>query len=415
MNVRSWAVLLAVGLCGCHGPTLELKQPVTFNGRVTDPHFRNSLVGQLRTDFLPGNRIDPLLNGDEILPAMLGAIRSATNSINLESYVWTSGRISDAFIEALMERARAGVEVRCIADGVGGAGLTGEDENRLRNAGVKFVRYNIPRPHLLHRINYRDHRKLMIIDGYVGFTGGACIADAWEGNAETKNLWRDTHFRVEGPGAAQIQGIFSVNWLKTEGELLLGEKFYPTLTPRGEAMAQNFASGRVDGGETARLVYLTAIAAARKNLRFAHAYFVPDDLALNALIEARRRGVEIEILTPGHIDSKMARSASRTLFPRLLEAGVKIYEYGPAMLHCKILIADDHFVSCGSINFDERSFNINDESNINVLDAAFATRMIADFDRDKAQSKPIRIADLKKTPWYKRAFERFTSLFRAQL
>jgi cardiolipin synthase A/B len=280
---------------------------------------------------------------------------------------------------------------------------------------VQLVRYNKPRLWLLNRVNFRDHRKLMIVDGKVAFTGGACIGDAWMGNAESKEVWRDTHFRVEGPAAAQIQGIFGANWLKTQGEMLIGEKFYPTLAPRGDSLAQNFAGGRQDGGQSARMVYLSAIAAAQKRIRLEHSYFVPDPLSLEALLKARERGVEIEILTPGNIDANIVRNASRALWPQLLRAGVKIYEYHPAMLHCKIMIVDNSFVTCGSVNFDERSFDINDESNMNVIDPVFAARMVADFEKDKAQSKVIHLQDLKKTPWHKSAFERFTSWFRPQL
>jgi cardiolipin synthase A/B len=407
--------LLALGTSACHGPKLELRKPVIYHGGPTNAVFRNSLAGQLRTDFLSGNRIEPLVNGDRFLPAMIAAIRAASNSVNLETYIWRSGQMSDQFIEALTERARAGVEVRCIADGLGTLSLKDDDEHRLRDAGVQFVRYNKPRLWLLNRVNFRDHRKLMIVDGRVAFTGGACIGDAWMGNAESKDVWRDTHFRVEGPAAAQIQGIFGANWLKTQGEMLIGEEFYPTLAPQGESLAQNFAGGRQDGGQSARMVYLSAIAAAKKHIRLEHSYFVPDELSLEALLNARKRGVEIEIITPGNIDANIVRNASRALWPQLLRAGVKIYEYHPAMLHCKIMIVDDSFVTCGSVNFDERSFDINDESNMNVIDPAFAARMVADFEKDKAQSKVIHLQELKKTPWHKRAFERFTSWFRPQL
>ncbi len=407
MKGKFLALVCVAGLfvTGCHGPKLQLKHQVAFRGSVTDPTFRDSLAGQLRTDFQPGNKLTPLLNGDQFLPAMIAAIRSATNSVNLETFIWKSGRMSDEFIDALTERARAGVEVRCIADGFGTYKLKDEDEQRLRAAGVKYIRYNKPRIYLPHRLNFRDHRKLMIVDGRIGFTGGACISDAWLGNAETKDLWRDTHFQVEGPSVAQIQGIFGANWLKTEGEMLIGEKFYPKLASPGEAVAQNFASGRLDGGETARMVYLSAIAAAKKHIRLQHSYFVPDDLALEGLLKARERGVEIEVITPGNIDANLVRNASRTLWPQLMRAGVKIYEYHPAMLHCKIMIVDDAFVTCGSVNFDERSFDINDESNMNVLDAAFTARMIADFERDKAQFKTMTLADVKQAPWHKRSFE----------
>jgi len=417
MRVRWWLALLAAGLCamGCRGPRLELKHQVVVGGSVTNDTFRNSLAGQLRTAFLSGNYVEPLLNGDQYFPSMIAAIRSATNTINIETFIWKSGRMCDAFVEALSERARAGVEVRAIADALGTMNLKDEDLDKMRSAGVKFIRYNKPRLYLLNRLNYRDHRKLLIVDGRIGFTGGSCIGDAWLGNAETADLWRDTHFKVLGPTVAQLQGIFGANWLKTEGEMLFGEKFYPVLEHQGDMLAQNFASGPQDGGEFARLVYLSAIAAAQHWIRLEQSYFVPDDLGMEALLKARGRGVDIEIITPSNIDANIVRRASRTLWPQLLRAGVKIYEYGPAKLHCKILIVDDYFVSCGSVNFDERSLRINDESNINVLDAAFATRMVADFERDKTQSRVIHLADVKQTPWYLRTYEWFMGLLRPQL
>ena len=407
--------LLAVLIAGCHAPRLQLKQQVDVRGAVTNLSFRDSLGGALRAPFLPGNRIVPLVNGDRFVPAMIEAIHAASNSINLETFIWKSGRMSDRFIDALTERARAGVEVRVIADGLGTYKLTGEDRARLSVAGVRFVRSNKPRLQHLGRLNFRDHRKLLIVDGRVAFTGGFCIGDAWLGNAETERSWRETLVQVEGPVVAQMQGAFAANWLESAGEMLFGEKFYPPLEPKGGALAQNFISGPRDGGETPRLVYLSAIAAARHHILLAHSYFVPDDLSLEALREARGRGVEVEIITPGNINFNIVRRASRSLWPGLLRAGVNIYEYGPAKLHCKILIVDGAFVSLGSVNFDERSFRINDESNINVLDAEFAARMVADFERDKAQSRPVTLQDVKRSPWFLRAFESFTALFRPQL
>ena len=410
-------VLLATlwGGPGCRGPKVQLKHQVAVGATVTNQTFRDSLAGEIRADFLPGNRLTPLVNGDQIVPAMIGAIRSARRTVNLETYLWKSGRMSDEFIAALTDRAQAGVEVRVIADAVGSSKLEKRDEEKMLAAGVRFVRYNKPRLHLLNRANFRDHRKLMIVDGTVAFTGGACVGDAWYGNAETKDQWRDTHFKVEGPAVRQIQGIFGANWLKAQGEMLFGEKFYPSLSPTGETVAQNFASGPQDGGEFGRLVYLSAIAAAKKRIRLEHAYFLPDDLALEALHDALKRGVEIELLTPGEIDRKLVQKASRTFWPELIRAGMKIYEYGPAMLHCKILIVDDHFVSCGSVNFDPRSLKITDESNLNVLDADFAGRLTADFERDKAQARLIRLEELKEAPWYQKLGQQMISLFRPQL
>jgi cardiolipin synthase len=252
------------------------------------------------------------------------------------------------------------------------------------------------------------------VDGAVGFTGGVCIADEWLGDAETKDQWRETHFQVEGPAVQQLQGVFAANWLKTEGELLFGPKFFPPVAPRGDSVAQAFRSGPQDGREIARLVYLSAIASARTNIRIAQSYFVPDDLAKQALVDAQMRGVKVEIITPGRIDAGAVRRASRWLWPELLHAGVAIYEYGPAMYHCKLMIVDDFFVTAGSVNFDERSFRINDESNINVVDPELAAHLIQHFERDKAQSRQMTPQRWKRTPWYGRLYERMAALFRSQ-
>ncbi|HWN94293.1 MAG TPA: phospholipase D-like domain-containing protein, partial [Methylomirabilota bacterium] len=207
-------------LSGCLGPRMELRHQVLPNCSVTNAAFRDSLAAIVGTPFVEGNRITPLINGDEIFPALLNAIKSATNTINLENYMWRSGPLSDEFITLICERARAGVDVRIITDALGSMDFEAEDVGKLRSCGVKFNFYNPARLHLLQRINFRDHRKLLIVDGAIGFTGGVCIADEWLGDAETRNQWRETHFRVEGPVVHQLQGVFAANWLKTEGELL---------------------------------------------------------------------------------------------------------------------------------------------------------------------------------------------------
>jgi cardiolipin synthase len=404
----------AILATGCHGPRMELTRPIVANTAVTEAAFRDSLASVIGTPFVGGNRIVRLLNGDEIFPSMLQAIVAATNTIMFENYLWSSGPLSDQFIAALTERARAGVDVRMIVDSFG-SNIDFADVKRLHAAGAKLIFYNPPFPHFIHRLNFRDHRKLLIVDGAVGFSGGACIADAWTGKADASEKWRDTHFRIEGPLVAQLQGVFADNWLKTQGELIFGEKFFPALEPRGDCVAQAFKSSPEGPRETTRLVYLSAIAGARKNIRIAQSYFVPDDLSIQALIDARQRGVRVEIITPSHIDAGAVRRASRSLWPRLLKSGVIFYEYGPAMYHCKIMIVDDCFVTAGSVNFDERSFHINDESNINVLDRALAAQLIADFERDKAQSTQMTERRMKRTAWYKRAYESLAGLFRSQM
>ena len=405
-----WALLTS----GCHGPRMELTRQVAPTTAVTDPAFRDSLAAVIGNPFIGGNRITRLVNGDEIFPAMLQAIAAATNTVMFENYLWESGRVSDQFIAALTERARAGVDVRVVVDAIGSV-ISLADITRLRAAGVTLVFNNPPFPQFIHQLNFRDHRKLLIVDGAVGFNGGACVADAWAGAAETPDQWRDTHFRIEGPLVGQLQGVFADNWLKTKGELIFGEKFFPALEPRGDCVAQAFKSSPEGPREATRLVYLSAIAGARKNIRIAQSYFVPDDLSIEALIEACRRGVRVEIITPSHIDAGAVRRASRSLWPQLLRAGVIFYEYGPAMYHCKIMIVDDYFVTAGSVNFDERSFHINDESNINVLDRALAAELIADFERDKAQSSATTERRMKRTAWYNRLYEWLAVRFRSQM
>ncbi len=382
---------------------------------MTEPGFRNSLGGALRTPFLAGNRVSPLVNGDQFVPAIVAAIRAASNSVHIETFIWKSGRMSDQLLEPLIERARAGVEVRIIADGLGTYRLVREDRERMQAAGIRFVRMNPPRLSRLHRINFRDHRKMVIVDGRVAFTGGFCIGDKWLGNAETEDLWRDTLVQVEGPVVAQFQGVFSANWLKGTGELLFGERYYPELAEKGRAVAQHFATGADENRGAAHLTYVSAIEAARESILLEQSYFVPDDVSIGALKRARERGVDVQIITPGNINFNIVRRASRTLWPDLLRAGIHIYEYGPAKLHCKILMVDDAFVSIGSVNFDERSFRINDEQNINVIDREFAAQMREQFERDRAQSRAITLEELKQTPWRLRAFEWFTALFRSQL
>jgi cardiolipin synthase A/B len=399
---------------GCLGPRMQLRRQIATGCSVTNRAFTDSLSAIVGTPFVGGNRITPLINGDEIFPAMLRAIDRATNSVNLENYLWRSGPLSDEFVSAMCERARAGVEVRVITDAFGSVGLDKKDVEKMRTAGVNFNYYNPLQFHALPRLNFRDHRKLLIVDGAIGFAGGVCVADEWTGDAETAEQWRETHFQVEGPAAAQLQGVFAANWLKTEGELLFGPKLFPSLAPQGESVAQAFRSGPQDGREMARMVYLSAIAAAKTNIRIAQSYFVPDELAKQALIDAQKRGVKVEIITPSQVDAGAVRRASRWLWPELLHVGVGIYEYGPAMYHCKFMIVDDFFVTAGSVNFDERSFRINDESNINVLDRDLATVLIAQFERDKAQSRRMTARRYKRTPWYGKLYERVAVLFRSQ-
>jgi cardiolipin synthase len=387
------AVLISTGLAffmpACALKTgKQARQEIAPLYSASSPEFRQSAGSLLGPNFVPGNNITTLLNGNQIFPAMLSAIRSAKRSINFETYIFWNGQIAREFTEALAERARAGVKVSAIFDAQGTRKMGLENLARLREAGVEVVKYHSifwldPR-----RYNNRSHRKLLIVDGRVGFIGGAGIADLWTGNAESPQHWRDNHYKVTGPVVAQLQAIFMANWLKTRGNVLHGADYFPPLENTGSYLAQAIRSSARN--TNLNLMYLLAIASAQKTLRIENAYFLPDELIRNELIAAAKRGVKVEIIVPGKlIDQKLVRAASKRHWPELMKAGIKIYEYQPTMVHVKLIVVDDTFVSVGSGNFDNRSIQLNDEANLDVLDRNFATQQTRLFEMDKRQSREV--------------------------
>lgn len=391
-----------------------LKNPIESAVSVDDPTFRDFAGPLLGAEFVKGNTIEPLFNGREIFPAMLAAIRSAQKSISLESYIWESGEISDQFCAALIERGRQGVKIHALVDGAGNLKLKLSDVDRMKAAGVEFVVYG--REHWYKtkfNLNHRSHRKLLIVDGKIGFTGGVCIADKWLGDGETPGFWRETQARITGPAVRQMQAVFATNWLQTTSRLLSGPDYFPETPPTGRAFAHCFMSGPGEHPENARLSYLLGIAAARKSIQLSHAYFVPDDLAIDMLLAARQRGVKIEVIVPFQNDSRFGRAASRSRWDRLLEAGVEFHSYLPTLYHCKMMIVDDVFVTLGSVNFDNRSFSINDEVNISAIDPATARAFQKSFASDKAKSTPLTLAEFRARPFYVKCADRFCGMFRA--
>jgi cardiolipin synthase len=356
---------------------------------VQTSEFRRSVGALVGSGWTRGNAIRTLNNGDEIFPAMLSAIRGARRSIDFETFVFESGDIPSSFAQSLEERARVGVKVRLILDAVGAA-KSSRYQAALRAAGVDLVLYHPPWWVDLRRDNHRTHRKLLITDGRIGFIGGVGVADLWRGNASTPREWRDLHYRVEGPVVAQLQAAFEDNWLHSRRGLLLGEAYFPPLSPAGHAEAATFFSSPARGRADLEILYHLVIAAARHSLLIENAYFLPDDTLVEALCAAARRGVRVAIIMPGpHMDQKSVQRQSRRKWPRLLAAGVRLYEYQPTMIHSKLLIADGLFVSVGSGNFDPRSLRINDEANLNVLDAAFAREQTRIFEADRRRSLPV--------------------------
>lgn len=391
----------------------HVELPIT----VGEPAFAESLGPLLGAEFSDGNRVELLVNGDEFFPAMLKAIGEARRTITLETYIWASGEVSDRFIEALSERARAGVRVHVLGDGVGVKNLVDEDRQRLLDAGVRLHVY--AREHwyeIKPNINHRTHRKVLVVDGLVGFTGGMCIDDKWAGDADSTDRWRETQVRLEGPVVRQMQAVFATNWMQTTAELLFGPDYFPRTDGRwGGALAQCYKSGPDEAPENARVGYLAAIAAARRTIQIANAYFVPDDLMVDMLVAARQRGVRVQIIVPGINDSRFGRAASRSRWGKLLEAGVEFHSYQPAMFHAKTMMVDDVFTTIGSTNFDNRSFGINDEINVNILDADVARRCREIFDDDLADSRPVTLTDYNRRPFYIKGADWFCGLFRSQL
>jgi cardiolipin synthase A/B len=407
------AVLLYANLTS---PDQRIERPVPHLYGAHDPQFRRTMDRLMGPAFLPGNRVTALLNGDEAFPVMLAAIRSARRSVNLESYIFWSGEVATRFADALAERAGAGVPVHVVVDWLGSKKIDDTLVERMRQAGVVVVMYRPLRWYALDRFNNRTHRKLLIVDGRVGFTGGIGIADLYLGHAQDEEHWRDAQYRIEGPAVGEMQAVFLDNWIETGNPLLDGPAYFPVLDSVGPELAQTVLSSPGGGTEGLYLMFLLAIASAERSIRIANAYFVPNTVAVEMLVAARRRGVDVQIIVPGPVnDAKLVERASRAKWGPLLEAGVKIYEYQPTMYHTKVTLVDDYWVSVGSTNFDNRSFRLNDEANLNVLDEAFAANQAAMFDADLARAKQITFGDWSSRPLRERAAERAAALLKWQM
>jgi cardiolipin synthase len=394
----------------------QLERPLAHKYAIADAQFGREMGVLLGPAITSGNRVTPLENGDQIFPSMLEAIRSAKETVDFETYIYWSGDVGQRFTDAFVERAKAGVKVNVTIDWHGGNKLQKDQIERMKQAGVHVEFYRPLRWYNISQLNNRTHRKLLVVDGRIGFTGGVGIADTWEGHAQDPDHWRDLHFRIEGPVVAQLQAAFNDNWVKTTGEVLNGEHYFPALSPVGTMDANMFVSSPSGGSQSMHLMYLMTIAATRHSLDLSAAYFVPDELMSKALITARARGVRVRILMPGeHTDSEAVRLASKASWGPLLAAGVEMYEYRPTMIHNKLLIADRRMVSVGSTNFDMRSFQLNDEASLNVYDQAFAEHMTGVFEADLANASPYTYDRWKRRSWKEKAAEKFILPIKSQL
>lgn len=393
----------------------ELQHPLPHHLAASDAQFKTSMGALFGSNNVPGNKVETLVNGNSIFPSMLQAIREAHTTITFETYIYWSGSIANEFADALSKKAQEGLSVKVLLDWVGSIPMDEGLVKRMQDAGVEVVRFRPVSWWAIDRVNNRTHRKLLIVDGKIGFTGGVGIGDEWNGDARSPSEWRDTHYRIEGPAVAELQAAFAEHWIEATGELLIGERFFPAISPAGENEAQVVVSS-THQRNAMHLMLVTALASAEGNIRIATPYFVPDALTRAQLLEARRRGVEIEILIPGsHTDARVVQKASRHFWGELLEAGIKFYEFEPTMYHCKLVIVDDIWSSVGSTNIDERALRLNDEANINFYDRSFAASQIAIFEADLRRSKSYTLAQWRDRTLMERVSDWLASLLRSQI
>jgi cardiolipin synthase A/B len=390
---------------GCAGvpphlelPRLDIKQPA----------FAATLGAYTGTTVVGGNRVQILLNGEEIFPAKLALIRSARRTINYAQYVFEDGAPAKEIAQALAERCTAGIKVNVLLDAVGALAMPAEYRDEMQRAGCNVETFRPLSSFAIDRVNYRNHRRILVVDGLAGVTGGSGISGKWSGNGHQEGHWRDTDVLLEGPVVEQLQGAFAENWLETTGVAIGGPEYFPRrrLTAKGDVDAQVVRSSPAGGGTAMYTMFLLALASAQHSIHITNPYFVPDDKMITTLITAAEHGVKVRLLIPGAIDHNLVRQASRAGFGRLLKSGVEIYEYRPALLHAKTMVVDGIWATVGSTNLDHRSFSLNEELNVAIYDVDTAQRLERVFEDDLRNSRQVRFED-----WNHRGFaSRFLEL-----
>ena len=372
------------------------------------PRYAGALTGSALT---AGDRYRILVNGVEIFPAMLDAIRSARRRISFETYIFDEGEMGTAFSTALADAARRGVRVRLLVDAVGAKWMDGMDARRMLDAGVEIASFNPLHWYSIEEINYRTHRKILVIDGEVGFTGGAGVADHWMGNADSRERWRDTHVEVRGPAVTQLEAAFYENWAET-GHISAAELDLdppPAQTGARSIVAWSSPTG---GANEVKLLFLLSVAAARRTLDIQSPYLVLDDSTRYVIFEARRRGVRVRLLVEGELtDARPVKFASRADYDGLLANGIEIFEYQPTMMHVKATVVDGAWSVIGSTNFDNRSFELNDEINVAVESTDIARKLTEDFEADLRRSLRLELERWRQRPFSHKAREEMWSLF----
>jgi cardiolipin synthase len=402
-------VISAVGVMGAlffpDWPTPEYL--LGFEAEPTSDLFVNSAASFLNVPVLRGGRAEILQNGGRFYPAMLEAIGGAKATVNFEVYIFESDETGRRFIEALMERARAGVEVRLLLDWFGSLKLKRADCRRLRNAGVKLEFFRPLALRNLVRIYRRTHRRAIVIDGAVAFTGGAAVSNKWRGDTRHPKEWRDSMTRVTGALVTGVQSAFAANWVYCCGEVIAGPRFYPPREDGGPACGLSVVSSPSDARQPIRLLFWLSFINARRRLWIASSYFIPDRQLRKAVKARARAGVDVRILVPGnHTDAIPVQYAGRGYYEELLEAGVRIFEYQASMMHAKTVVVDDAWTLVGSANMDERSMEINEENLLGIAEAGFARAVVEGIELDLTRSKEIRLEEWRRRPAYHRVLEK---------
>jgi cardiolipin synthase A/B len=382
------------------------------------PEIKNALpliAGLTESTVHEGNSAAVLQNG-ELFPAMLGDIAAAKHSVHLETFVWSAGKLETRVVDVLSAKARSGVKVRVLLDCLGASKASEAELERLKKSGVQLASYCKPHWWNLGRFNHRTHRKLLVIDGRVGYTFGHGIADQWLGDGTDPDHWRDTGVRLEGPVVHALQSVFAQNWVEETHCLPACDECFPVLERAGGVPAHVVSSASADAVSSVAMLYTVAIAMARREVLIQNPYFAPNDGVVELFAMMVRRGVKVSLMLPGkHTDSPFVRRAGCSLYAALLEAGVRLYEFEPTLLHQKIVVVDEIWSHVGSTNFDARSLALNEEVGVGILDAGVAAELKAAFKQDLRRCRELKLEEWQRRPVFDRAYERFAYLLHEQL
>lgn len=407
-----WATVLLLGAaCARVPPHVSLP-----NVELGDPSFYPTLQAYAGAPIVGGNSVTLLLNGDQIFPAIVAAIRGARTSIVYAQYYYEDGAAAREVAEALAERCRAGLPVHVLLDAVGSLPMRTELRELMTTSGCEVRSFRPVRPWTLDKVNNRNHRRLLVVDGKVGFTGGSGVGPKWAGNGKLKDHWRDTDIRVEGPATEWLQAAFVESWLEETGVALGGPGYFPRPSPaRGAVSVQVVRSSPSAGQAAMYTTLLLALASARRSIRITNPYFLLDDVMRDAVLARLRLGVTVEVIVPGAIDHQIVRAASRATWGDLLREGVRISEYQPALLHAKTIVIDGVWATVGSTNLDNRSFALNSELNVVTYDRGIAEQLEAVFREDLAHSRSVTYEQWKRRGVKSRLFEWLALPLRDQL